>query len=320
MLSDEFERYIALRRSMGAGLERSRQYLLSYARFAEGRGEHHIRAQTALEWARTAPTPRARYEWLSRLALAARFLRAEDAAHEVPPAHLFAIPRTRSIPYIYTPEELVRILDAAGEITWRKRSVLYRKVYVMLFGLIAATGLRVSEALDLRLDDVLRGGILRIRKAKYGKSRLVPLHSSVREALDTYLVSRRTVAAESDHLFLSAKGNTLTYPTVNQAFHNVLRRANIAPERCKLPRIHDLRHTFATRVLEQGKADRRSIARRTVALMTYMGHENPRYTYWYLQATPELMADIAAAAETLIAGQETWSGAAATGVRKEVRQ
>lgn len=302
MLSDDFERYIALRRSMGARLERPRHYLLSYARFAEARGEHHIRTQTALEWARTAPTPGARYERLSRLALAAKFLRAENTAHEIPPAHLLAIRRTRSIPYIYAPEELVRILDAAREIAWWTRCVLYRQVYVTLFGLIAATGLRVSEALDLRLDDVLPGGILRIRKAKYGKSRLVPLHPSVREALDAYLALRRTVAVESDRLFLSAKGRALTYPTVNGAFHSVLRRANIAPDRPKAPRIHDLRHTFATRVLGQGKADRRSIARRTVALMTYMGHENPRYTYWYLQATPELMADIATAAEALIAG------------------
>ena len=248
-----------------------------------------------------------------------KILRAEDAAHEVPPAHLFAIPRTRSIPYIYTPEELVRILDAAGEITWRKRSILYRKVYVMLFGLIAATGLRVSEALDLRLDDVLRGGIFDPQSQVRQEP---PCAAALKRAGGTRYLSRLATdcCRGKRSSVSSAKGNTLTYPTVNQAFHNILRRANIAPERCKLPRIHDLRHTFATRVLEQGKADRRSIARRTVALMTYMGHENPRYTYWYLQATPELMADIAAAAETLIAGQETWSGAAATGVQKEVRQ
>lgn len=302
MLSNEFERYIELRRLMGARLVRMRKSLLSYARFAEVRGEHHIRAETAVEWARTAPTPGARYEWLSRLALAAKFLRAEDPVHEIPPVHLFAIPRAKFMPYIYTTEELTRILDAAQEIPWRTRSAVNKQVYVMLFGLIAATGLRVSEALKLCLDDILPGGILRIREFKNGKSRLVPLHPGVQDKIDAFLILRRNVAVESNRLFLSVKGKALTYPTASGAFHSIIRRANVAPERARMPRIHDLRHTFATRVLEQGNADRNSIARRTVALMTYMGHENPRYTYWYLQATPELMTDIAAAAETLIVG------------------
>jgi integrase len=196
----------------------------------------------------------------------------------------------------------MQILDAAREMQRHESSPMRRQVYVMLFGLIAATGLRISEALNLRLSDVLPGGILHIRETKFGKSRLVPLHPTMQEELDSYLVLRRDIVGLDDHLFLTARGRGITYPTVNPVFHNILRLANIAPGRFRAPRIHDLRHTFATRVLEQDGAGRDTIARRAVALMTYMGHVNPRYTYWYLHATPVLMSGMAAAAEALVAG------------------
>ena len=114
----------------------------------------------------------------------------------------------------------------------------------------------------------------------------------------------RARANMADCLFLSARGRRIIYPVVNRAFRDIIRFADIAPGRARRPRIHDLRHTFATRVLEQcGGAGREAIARHAVALMTYMGHSDLRYTYWYLQATPELMTDIAAAAEALVAGE-----------------
>ena len=304
MLIDDLQRYIALRRSLGFKLVRPSQHLVSFARFAADKGERHIRAQTALSWAGTAPEPTSgtRYRRLRDVARAARFLRAEDPAHEIPPAGLFATSKTRLIPYIYTSDELVLILEAAVEMQRHEPNPMRRQVYVMLFGLIAATGLRVSEALGLRLGDVLPDGILRIREAKFGKSRLVPLHATVRKILDGYLALRRNVIGPDDHLFLSARGRSINYSVVNKAFRHILRLADIAPGRARRPRIHDLRHSFATRVLEQCGAGRESIARRTVALMTYMGHSNPRYTYWYLQATPVLMNQVAAAAEAWIAG------------------
>jgi integrase len=156
--------------------------------------------------------------------------------------------------------------------------------------------------LDLRFADVLPCGILHIRKTKFGKSRFVPLHPTVRDVLDRYLALRREVVTQNDHLFLSEGKRRIYYSVAQRAFHNILRLADIAPGRARRPRIHDLRHTFATRVLEQCGAGREAIARHAVALMTYMGHSNLRYTYWYLQRTPELMAGIAAEAETLIAG------------------
>ncbi len=249
MLIDDLERYIALRQSLGAGLRRARQNLLSFARFAADRGERHIRAQTAIAWAVMAPTPGTRHRRLSDLVLAARFLRAENPAHEVPPAGLFTTSQTKLIPYIYTSEELARILDAAREMQRHEPSPVPRQVYVMLFGLIAATGLRISEALNLRLSDVLPGGILHIRQTKFGKSRLVPLHPTVQEALDAYLVLRRDVVGPDDHLFLTARERGITYPTVNPVFRNILGLADIAPGRARRPRIHDLRHNSGTRII-----------------------------------------------------------------------
>ena len=142
--------------------------------------------------------------------------------------------------------------------------------------------------------------MLHIRETKFGKSRLVPLHPTVAEALDRYLTLRRRVAGECEYLFPSVQHRALCPSTVNDTFRRLLRRAGIAPDRAKRPRIHDLRHTFATRVLEQCGAERGEVARHFVALSTYLGHADIRHTYWYLQATPELMTDISAAAELLV--------------------
>jgi integrase/recombinase XerD len=302
MLTDDIERYIALRRSLGFKLQKPSRHLQSFARFAMERGETHIRAATAVAWAATAPTRATRDRRLGDVVRFARFLRAEDAAHEMPPADVFAAPVSRPVPYIYTRDELAGILETAGRLRRQKPNPMRRQLYVMLFGLIAATGLRVSEALNLRLDDVLPGGVLHIRETKFNKSRLVPLHKSVVEALERYLDIRRRFAGSDDHLFLSVKGTALAYTTVNYTFRRVLQLASIAPGRTRRPRIHDLRHSFATRVLQQCGTQRDAVARHFVALATYMGHADIAHTYWYLQATPELMTDIAAAAEALIAG------------------
>jgi integrase/recombinase XerD len=300
MLIDDVERYIALRRSLGFQLRKPARHLQAFARVAAKKGETYIRAATVIEWAAAGPTPDARNRRIGDVARFARFLRAEDDRHEVPPTGLFATPKRRPAPYIYRPEELARILEAAGRLRLLKPNPLRRQLYVMLFGLMAATGLRVSEALHLRLGDVMPGGILQIRETKFYKSRLVPLHATVIEALDRYLNTRRRFAGSDDHLFLSMAGSALTYSTARCAFLRTLKLANIAPGRARRPRIHDLRHSFATRVLEQCGTRRDEVARHFVALSTYLGHADIAHTYWYLEATPELMTDIAAAAETLI--------------------
>lgn len=301
MLSQDVERYIALRQSLGFQLRKPARHLRAFAGVAAEKGETHIRATTVIEWAVAGPTLDARNRRIGDVARFARFLRAEDDKHEVPPTGLFVTPKLRPAPYIYTPDELTRILEAAGQLRLLKPNPMRQQLYVMLFGLIAATGLRVSEALNLRLGDVLPGGILQIRETKFYKSRLVPLHATVVDALDRYLDIRHRFAGSDDHLFLSMKGGTLAYTSARCAFLRILQIANIAPGRGRRPRIHDLRHSFATRVLEQCGTKREEVARHFVALSTYLGHADITHTYWYLEATPELMSGIAVAAEALVA-------------------
>jgi len=238
---------------------------------------------------------------LRDVARLARFLHAEDPTHEVP-ANPFSAPTRRRLPYIYAPEEIVQLVGAANRL--RRTYPLRRQVYGTLVGLLAATGLRISEALDLRLYDVLPDGVLQIRCTKFGKSRLVPLHPTTAKAFDNYLEQRRRLTVPDDHVFLSAGNHRISSSMVEYTFRRIVRLADIAPSRTRPPRIHDVRHTFATRALEQCATRREVVARHFVALATYMGHTDIAHTYWYLEATPELMTGIAAAAEALIAGED----------------
>ena len=299
MLTAHVERYLALRQTLGFRLCKTARHLRAFARFAAARGETHIRAATAVAWAAEAPSPGARHVRLRDVVHLARFLRTEDAAHEVPPLALFPARKVRPLPYIYAPEEVARIVEAAGRL--RRTYPLRRAIYTTLFGLVAATGLRISEALDLRFDDLQPNGVLLIRRTKFGKSRLVPLHPTAVAALDRYLEARRQVVVTDDHVFLSANNRRISASMVNYTFRRVLRLAGIAATRTRPCRIHDLRHTFATRALEQCATRGEAVARHFVALATYMGHTDIVHTYWYLEATPELMTDIAAAAEALVA-------------------
>lgn len=298
MLITHVERYLSLRQTLGFKLREVSRNLRAFARFAADRGDTHVRVSTAVNWATEAPSPYARHIRLRHIVHLARYLHAEDPSHEVP-SNLFHAPKHRPLPYIYAPGEVAQLVGAASRL--RESYPLRRQVYATMLGLIAATGLRVSEALDLRLDDVLPDGVLQIRRTKFGKSRLVPLHPTAANALDRYLEARRRLAVTDDHVFLSLGDQRIASSTVGYTFRRMRRLAGIAPAGIRPPRIHDLRHTFATRALEQCSMQREAVGRHFVALATYMGHADITHTYWYLEATPELMTDIAAAAEALIA-------------------
>jgi integrase/recombinase XerD len=299
MLTDHVVRYVRFRQTLGFRFHDAAKQLRAFAAFAAANGDTHIRASTAVAWATQASSPNARHIRLRNVRRAARFLHVEDPVHEVPPPNLFHSPNVRFLPYIYSREQLRQIVMAAGRL--RPTYTLRRAVYATLLGLIAATGLRISEALDLRVTDVLPEGILRIRHTKFGKTRLVPLHPTAVTALSAYLDVRRRSAATEDHVFLSWHNRRIASSTVNATFHQVLRLAGVTPTGRGWPRIHDLRHTFATRALEQCSTRRDAVARHFVALATYLGHADIGNTYWYLDATPELLGDISAAAEALVA-------------------
>lgn len=303
MLITDVERYLSLRQALGFKLRTLAARLRAFAEFANARGDSHVHASTASDWAALAPSPNARHLRLQEVARFARFVRAEDARHEVPSSALSRCTLVRLPPYIYAPEEIAKLLAATVHLS--RMSTSHQSMYAIFFGLIAATGLRVSEALNLRLDDLLPGAILRIRTTKFGKTRLVPLHATVVAALAPYIKARRRVASTDDHLFLSKTCTPLTHGTARYTFHRLLRIAGIAAGRNSPPRIHDLRHTFATRALERCSTRRDEVGRHFIALSTYLGHVDVKSTFWYLQATPELMTDMAAAAAALLEGMRS---------------
>jgi integrase/recombinase XerD len=302
MLIKEIERYIVIRRAAGHDFNTGARLLRLYGRFTVSRGDSRVRRETALDWAAAAISPHSRSVRMRTVVGFARFLHAEDERHEVPPSHAFAARWNRPLPYIYSDGEVARLLAAAGRLRLSYRHPLRRETYRTMIGLIATTGLRRSEALDLRVQDLSPDGVLMIRRTKFRKSRLVPLHPTTEAALRRYLQLRRRSRTADDHLFLSAGGGRIESSVANQTFRRVLTLAKIGLTRGRRPRIHDLRHTFATRALERCPSDRRAIAKHFVALSTYLGHVKMSATHWYLEATPDLMNDIASAAETAMQG------------------
>jgi integrase len=299
MLSELVERHIALHHATGYLFRKQSILLRSYARFAEARGEGVVQAASALEWAAGGPSAGTRHGRLEVVRRFARLMHAEDPRHQIPPAGVFGGPAPRRTPYIFTAREIRTLLKAAGELG--PRGSLRPKMYTTMLGLIAATGLRISEAIRLRLGDLTVSGLV-IRESKFRKSRLVPLHQTTRRALDSYLKARATFAAggADDAVFLSERGVGLRYPTVICTFLALVRGMGIHPGAGKPgPRIHDLRHTFAVRSLEQCAGSRAAVDRHMLALSTYLGHAHLVDTYWYLQATPRLLADVAAKCESL---------------------
>jgi integrase/recombinase XerD len=300
MLTASIDAYLALRRAVGFQLENEAYLLHAFARWAATRGETHVRTQTALEWAAATRSPWQRERRLRTVATFARHARAEDARHEVPPILVFGHRHVRPVPHIYSPEEVRRLLEAAAQLapTWPLRP----QVFTTLFGLLASTGLRVSEALGLCFDDVTADGLI-IRKTKFNKTRLVPLHPTAAAALDHYLDLRRRHSTVSDHVFISPKGGRLPYATVRPWFLRLAQEAGLRSGPGKAgPRLHNLRHTFAVRALEAAPGGASPVGRHVRALSTYLGHTRVADTCWYLHATPQLMRGVADACERFLEG------------------
>jgi integrase/recombinase XerD len=300
MLRTQVERYLALRRALGFKLYEVSKNLRAFAEFAADKGDIHIRISTAIDWAARSSSPRMRHLRLQNVAQLARFLSAEDQTHEIPP-NCFYVRQKRTLPYIYSQEEIVKLVGAAKSLS--STYLLRQEIYATMFGLISATGLRISEALSLRIGDILPNGILHIRCTKFGKSRFIPLHPTVVKALNEYLEARRLLPVTDDHLFLSAENGRISLSTAEYNFRRMRLLSGITPQGkgARQPRIHDFRHSVATRALEQCSTNRDAVSRHFVALATYMGHSDIAHTYWYLEATPQLMINIATAAETFMA-------------------
>jgi integrase len=301
MLILDVKRYADLHRSLGFKFRCQHGLLRSFANFATRRGETTVRSQTAIAWAAQAPSPPQRHNRLATVRRFALAMHAEDPRHEVPSDEVFGRQFfRRRTPYIYTPEQVTGLMDAAGKLP--PKNSIRPATYSTLFGLLAATGLRVSEALALQIEDFTDDGLL-VRKTKFKKSRLVLLHATTRRALERYLARRAKVGTPDHAFFISVAGTSPSYETVHEIFLSLSRSIGLRGARGNPgPTLHHLRHTFAARSLEGCDGSRESVSRHMVALTTYLGHAHVSDTYWYLESTPALLRHIARAGEALPRG------------------
>jgi integrase len=302
VLKQTIDRYLELRHAAGFEMKMDQCLLHSFARFATDCSETYVRRQTAIDWAAKAPTPSQRECRLGMVRRFADHARAEDPVHEiVPPKVFLSTKRRRPFPHIFSPEELDQLLDATTHL--RPKTSLRPLTYYMLFGLLAATGMRISEAMHLMMDDVTSDGLV-IRKTKFRKSRMLPLHETTQAVLTRYLERRQTIGGGDSHVFISTKGRPLTYAMTHGTFRYLVKRVELRLKPGQRPRIHNLRHLYAVRALESCPAGYDRVTRHILALSTYLGHTHVTDTYWYLQATPRVMKDIADACQLFIQGEK----------------
>jgi len=299
MLAQAVESYLAVRHACGFELKSEGNLLRSFAAFSDARGKRHVCPETAIEWAGLARSVHQRARRLGEVIRFTHYVRAEDTSHELPQAIFGSERRPRPIPYIFSQDDIQRLLQAASQSGYRS---LRRQTYSTLFALLACTGLRVSEAIRLNFEDITPDGLV-IRCSKFRKSRLVPLHETAQAGIERYLERRRPYAPFDDHVFVSLRRKPLLLADVETTFRTAVDKIGL-PRGPGLPRPtpHSLRHTFAVRALEACPDGRDRITKHMVALSTYLGHGKVSDTYWYLETTPDLMRNIADHCENFFTG------------------
>ena len=247
-----------------------------FATYSDANGFHYVRSDIAVEWARQGRSACQRARRLGNVIRFARYAHAEDARHELPVPSLGPEKSLRPVPYIFTSEDIQRLMQSVSRSGYR---TLRRSTYYTLFGLLACTGLRLSEAIHLRYADITADGLV-IRRTKFKKSRLVPLHATAHAALARYLEKRRSYAPMDDHVFISLRRKPLLVADAERAFRIAAGKIGLRREAARpRPTLHALRHTFAVRALETCPDDRERITQHMVALSTYLGHGHVAHTY-----------------------------------------
>lgn len=291
--------YLRLRRQLGFTLAWDEHLLGQFTAHLNAAGIEQLTTGVMIDWA-SQPREGTTGSGSSRAATRMRavrsfatYLNAVDPAHEVPPAGVFSHQPRRTTPYIYSDGEIAGLLEAAAGLKRYERS----RIYPVVFGLLAVTGMRVGEVLALDTDEVdLETGVITVSRGKSRDPRLVPVHESTTLMLTDYAAWRaqRAAAGSEDAaaFFTDHRGKRLTYFTTQYAFERVCEAAGLTVGGAH-PRMHDLRHTMAVSTLLGWYRDGLDVAGLLPRLSTYLGHTNPANTYWYLSAIPELLAHAA---------------------------
>jgi len=285
------QEYLALRRALGFKLYQETWLLPDFVGFLTAHGSPFITTELAVCWAQQPPGASARWcaKRLSAIRCFAKHRRAFDPRTEVPPPDLIPCRTTRRLPHLYTESEIAVLMREARQL----RPPVMAASYATIIGLLAATGMRVGEALALDDGDVdWSRSLLKVRHAKFQRSRLVLLHRSVVAALREYVAVRdRLCVRLGPWFFTSTVGTRVIHQNFLHVFRRLARRARIGDRgRARRPRLHDLRHTFAVNTVRDWYRSGIDVERRLFSLSTYLGHVSPTSTYWYLTATPELLA------------------------------
>ena len=305
-MTEKVEQYLAYRHDLGYQLRAEGAYLRTFGRYADSvKHRGPLTTVLAVRWARLSAS-KDPLCWARRLEIVrcfARYLAIFESGTEIPPRGLLGPAHRRNAPHIYTDAEVSALISAASQL--RPSDRLKPQSYSMLIGLLACTGLRISEALGFtRSDFDAHQGVLTIRKTKFRKSRLVPVHPSVTEKLIGYARERDRLVPflQADQFFVTDQGTQMPYRRVGEVFRSLCNGLGIVGRgRRPRPRLHDLRHTFACRRVERWYEAGNDVAHSIAALSTYLGHATIRDTYWYLTATPELLDRAAARFEPFAA-------------------
>ena len=287
-LKKAVEDYLSMRRALGYKLTDAAHLLSDFAAFFEAQDADHITIPLALQWAQGKPAKPS--EWARRLTCVrcfARYWSAFDPQTQIPPWSLLPHRPSRARPYLYTDREIRQLLVAAQQM-----GGLPGLTYYCLLGLLSVTGLRMGEVLNLKPKDVdLAEGLLVIVGAKFGKTRLVPIHSSTQKALAKYVRERERAFGENlSYFFVSQRGHRLDGGQVRRTFYRLSRKVGLrGPTASHGPRLHDFRHRFAAETLVRWYRLGQDVERRLPILSTYLGHGHVSDTYWYLTICPELM-------------------------------
>jgi integrase/recombinase XerD len=291
--------YLRMRRDLGFKLREAGKGLLDFVRFMERRRALYITQSLALAWAQQ-PSHTQPAHWAQRLAFVrgfAQYRSATDPRTQIPAKGLLPFRPKRARPYLYSDKEIRGLLSAALAVPYHcERGKLRPWIYHCLLGLLSVSGLRVSEARNLEVQDVdLKAAILTIRGTKFGKTRLVPLHRSTCRVLAEY-ISRRNrhwrQRSVSSYLFVSSSGHRLDGADIRRTFYALSRQIGLrGPFDSHGPRLHDLRHRFATEILVRWYRSNEDPERKLPLLSAYLGHVHVADTQWYLSGSPELMRE-----------------------------